>query len=169
MSTSTWWTVALAVRAAWVAVDPARYRLAQDSTSDAPCTLYAATGVGLDEDTAGDFVVVAWPGEPDRERSPGGADQTFAPLAASAGRPRDERGRVEVRVVAQDGDDDPESTTARAMTYLGDLETFLRADPTVGISARRMVVEVSRFEVLPSLNRGSVVAIDVTLAYSARI
>lgn len=169
MSTSAWWTVVLAVRSSWLAVSSATYRLAQDSTSDAPCTLYVSTAIGLDEDTGGDYVVVAWPGEPDRETSPGGGEQKFAPLAATAGRPRDEKATIAVRIVAQDGDDDPESTTARAMTYLGDLETFLRADPTLGIAARQMKVELSRFELLPSLNRGSVVPIDVTLSYSARI
>ena len=165
--TSMWWTTATAVRDQLAATRPATYRKRLDSTSDAPCTLYMVSAVGLDQDTDGDLLVVAWSGDPDAASSPGSGDQR---TATTGGYTRDEDGRIEVRIVAQDGDRDPEETVARAMSYLGDLESLLTTTPALGVTGvRRLFVEVGKFEVLPYNADGAVAEIDVTLNYSARI
>lgn len=162
-----WWTVATAVRDRLAASDPATYRVRLDSTSDAPCTLYMVSAVGLDQDTDGDLIVVAWSGDPDAQSSPGGADQK---TATTGGYTRDEDGNIAVRITAQDGDRDPEGTVARAFGYLGDLEDLLRSTPALGVTGvRRLFVEVAKYEVQPYNADGAVAEIDVILNYSARI
>lgn len=162
-----WWTVATAVRDRLAATLPGTYRVRLDSTSDAPCTLYMVTTVGLDQDTDGDVLVVAWSGDPDATSSPGGAEQK---TATTGGFTRDDDGNIAVRITAQDGDRDPEGTVARAFSYLGDLENLLRATPALGVpGVRRLFVEVAKYEVQPYNADGAVAEIDVTLNYSSRI
>lgn len=163
MASTLWLQVVQALAQRWVSLGGYR----SPGTSTDGCTVFLATQVGL-EDSAGDFVVVAWSGDPDAVVSPGGVVQTRGPMDRTT-RPRDESGTVAVRITAQDGDTDPAGTLIRAMSYLADLEDMLRADPTVGIPARRLVTQLAGFTVLPYSNRGQVVEVDVTVTYSARI
>ena len=164
--TSMWWTTAGLVRDRLAATYPSTYRVRLEAR-DAPCTLYMVNTIGLDQDTDGDVVVIAWSGDPDRETSPGKADQS---TATTGGYTRDERADIAVRITAQDGDRDPEATVARAFGYLADLENLLTSTPALGVvGVRRLFVEVSSFEVLPYSTDGAVAEIDVTLTYSARI
>lgn len=166
MPTSLWLQVVQAVAARWRVVDG--FRAPGDDRDG--CTVYVAQAIADAEDpSGGDWAVVAWTGDPDDQTSPGEVVQTAGPMAAAAGRPRDEVGTITVRVCAQSGDVDPEATMATAVEYLAALESMLRDDPTVGVPARRMVVQLVSAVFAPFDNRGSVCVIDATLTYTARI
>jgi hypothetical protein len=165
MATTSWWAVAQAVRSRWAGLPG--YRL--PGVPGDGTTVYLLTEAAT-EDERGDLVVVAWPGDPDRETSPGGSEQVTGPQAASAGRGRDETGTVQVRVIAHSGDTDPATAMTRAMSVVADLETLARADPTFAVAGyARMVVQVRSMSVHPVLNRGAGVEVDVELGYTARI
>ena len=124
---------------------------------------WATTG-----DIPGSYMVVAWPGDPDDGgwSAAGTTSQDFGPMGTN--RPRDESGEVVVRIVAQTGDMPPATARSAAQTMLGDLETVLRAAPTLGLSG------VWSCFVVPAEWRmyyaeGAVCDLIVTVSYEARL
>lgn len=164
MSGVLWWTAVQAVAATLRA--EAGYR--SPGSDDDGCTVYVAAQVALDADR-GDWLCIAHPGDPDDVTVAGAITQAAGPMERST-RPRDERGTIAVRVVAQDGDRDVEATTGRAVAYLEDIGRLCRADPTFGqSSARRLVVEVTDAQVTILLGVGVTAVVDATLSYSGRV
>src|SRR3954466_4537936 len=67
-------------------------------------TVFDGPEYGLTEEHSETFLVIGWAGDPDSPEDSGQSRQTTGPLAANAGRPRDEEGVVNCRAVSQVGD-----------------------------------------------------------------
>lgn len=167
---SAWLTVAEVIRDAWAALPG--YRL--PGSRDNGVTVHVLTTVTDDGDvTNGDYVVVGWA---PAGQTAGRFTQTTGPLAAAAGRPRDEVGTIRVRACAQLGDTDPVLALQTAEQYLADLEQLLRGTPgpdlglVPGTWPRLLVQYTGPAEVAPVQNdRGTYAAVTSAVTYSARI
>lgn len=77
--------------------------------------------------TAVDFVVIGGTEDPDDE--PSSFDQTWNGLGNRA---KNESGEVTCAVLVGTGDDDVKTARDRALSILGEIETAVRADPSLG-------------------------------------
>jgi hypothetical protein len=118
------------------------------------------------------YLVVRWPGQPDEATEPGQAGQSLRTLGTN--RARDERGEIRCRAVHQTGDLDVagavSASWAAAFAIVGDVEDLIRADPTLGVAAPRMLVQVGGLDRATQRTAGGTVTeLDFTVTYDTRI
>jgi len=129
--------------------------------------------ISLTADDAPVYLIIG--GSYEDEDDHGDAGQVIATLGS---RQRDEEGTVVCQAVAQSGGidlpDGPETLRAlrqSAFKVLGDVAVLLRENPTLGITAPRMVAEMGAIVPHQFLTEtgGSVVVIDFRVTYIGRI
>lgn len=121
-------------------------------------------------DHATALVVYGFAGEPESPDDAGGLEWD---VATSGNAERDEAGEVEGYLIAQSGETDPTPFRALdeiAFGLLGDAFAMVRANPTLGLTGKRMFV---RWRSAKGPRRyiaaGPVVRINFTIRYEARI
>jgi hypothetical protein len=140
-------------------------------------TVFDGPEYGLTEEHSESYLVIGWAGDPDSPEDSGQSRQTTGPLAANAGRPRDEEGTINCRAVSQIGD---ASLTQRSvkdardacLAVIATVEAALRTDPTLGLvpTLSRLVAEMGgTFTPKQYANAGIVCEIDFQVTYRARI
>lgn len=98
----------------------------------------------------------------------GSFTQTVGPMGST--RPRDEDGTINGLVWAWNGDGDAAAARTAAFGYLASIESALRADPAIGVTAfQRLVVQLSAGDVVEDKEDGANCALPITVTYSARI
>lgn len=131
MSASQWAVVV--DRVAVLTAATAGFRLKGDTTAGRTvCVVHRGPRLGGTQGTQdpGDWLTVGWVGDGD----PGGTwTQEHGPLAATAGRPRDEVGVVRCRASVKVGNLDPMDALTRAQAIAAAVEQVLRDDPTLGL------------------------------------
>jgi hypothetical protein len=140
-------------------------------------TVFDGPEYGITEERSQTFLVIGWAGDPDSPEDSGQSRQTTGPLAANAGRPRDEEGVINCRAVSQAGDSSLRERSMKtvrddALAAIADVEASLRTDPTLGLvpTLSRMVAEMGgTFTPRQYMNAGAVCEIDFQVTYRARI
>jgi hypothetical protein len=119
------------------------------------------------EERPGRYVVIAVADIAGQGDESGSAAQS----PATAGKvQRDERGTIRCRTVCQLGDVAPAVARGNALTDLAVVEDVLRTDPTLGIVAPRIFVQVGdRLTFRSYLAGGSVLTVEFTIDYHTRI
>lgn len=149
------------------------YRTPGDDADPEAVLVLDGPEVGLTGDEAARYVVVGGTFEGDADH--GDSGQSIAVLGSYE---RDEEGMVICQVVARNGGIDVPGTvdtirTLRAAAFgvLADVELLLRDSPTLGLTAKRMVVQVDRVtpRQFETEDGGAVVAIEFVVQYQARI
>ena len=132
--------------------------------------VFIGSQVGLSDQTADSFVVIAWSGDPDSPEDAGDWSQEVAGHAASS-RPRNEIGYVRYRVQIYRGDRDVSAAFTACMDVLADLETSVRDDPYVGLGAASNLRWTQVTEGSPRLllDQGVVCSVEGRLRYEARL
>lgn len=112
-----------------------------------------------------DFVIVG--GTPDPDTDAASLDQAWAGLGAKA---RDETGEITCAVVSQSGGTNLKTHRDRALVILGELETAIRADPTLGgvVSSGWLHVTTGSLSQEQNTN-GSRAVVTFTVSYRARL
>jgi hypothetical protein len=173
MATTQWAAVVDALVAAMRATTG--YRSPYSGSSGV--TVFDGPEYGLTEEHSESYLVIGWAGDPDSPEDSGQSRQTTGPLAANAGRPRDEEGTINCRAVSQIGD---ASLTQRSvkdardacLAVIATVEAALRTDPTLGLvpTLSRLVAEMGgTFTPKQYANAGIVCEIDFQVTYRARI
>jgi hypothetical protein len=173
MATTQWAAVVDALVAAMRATTGYRSPYSGNSGN----TVFDGPEYGLTEEHSETFLVIGWAGDPDSPEDSGQSRQTTGPLAANAGRPRDEEGVVNCRAVSQVGDASLTDRSVKdvrdaALAVIADVEASLRTDPTLGLvpTLSRMVAEMGgTFTPRQYMNAGAVCEIDFQVTYRARI
>jgi hypothetical protein len=173
MATTQWAAVVDALVAAMRATTGYRSPYSGNSGN----TVFDGPEYGLTEEHSETFLVIGWAGDPDSPEDSGQSRQTTGPLAANAGRPRDEEGVVNCRAVSQVGDASLTDRSVKdvrdaALAVIADVEASLRSDPTLGLvpTLSRMVAEMGgTFTPRQYMNAGAVCEIDFQVTYRARI
>lgn len=169
MASSRWHEVSLALLTAWRAL-PGYCTPAEEYTGLIP--VYDGIDWQLVR-TGGprSYGVVRWPGAPEERRDAGRADQELRTIGSN--RARDERGLIRCRIVAQTGDADitgnASAEWAAAFAMHADVENLLRTDPTLAVTAPRMLAQLSSLDARQYTERGTVTEIDFTVVYDTRI
>jgi hypothetical protein len=142
-------------------------------------TVYDGPEYALTDEHAdsGTFLVIGWAGDPDSPEDSGQSRQTTGPLAAAAGRPRDEEGVVNCKAVSQVGDANLSERSVKdvrdaALAVISDVEASLRTDPTLGLvpTLSRLVAEMGgTFTPRQYMSAGAVCEIEFQVTYRARI
>lgn len=169
---SLWLTAAQALASSWAALPG--YRAWQSSTS-APCTVFVGAQVDDEEIPDGastGYVVVGYGGTPAKPTPSGSFRQTRGPM--SSAHERDESAKLMVRCCSQPGGGGIVEAALTAEGYVSDLETLLRTNPTLGISAptsRRFLAELDNAGgwYLRQTEGGPLATVDVVVTYTARI
>lgn len=131
-------------------------------------TVRVVRGYDLSADP-GDVVMVGVPNLSDANALAAGSF-TQAPATLGTGRSRDENGTINCVVMARNGDGDQEAACAAAFGYLADIESALRTDPALGVTAfAYLVAELAAGEVLEDQADGATTALPFTVTYKARI
>lgn len=168
MATSQFGTVVQAVAATVVAATIG-YRLKGDTASGKTVTVYRGPEASSSSDP-GDWLAVGWGGDGE---TAGTWSQSTGPLAATAGRPRDETGEITCLASVQTGNLDVTDSIDRCEAIVAAVEAKLRADPTVGLvpPLQRLVVEMRGAGSVRWVtgSRGQRCEITFTLGYRARI
>jgi hypothetical protein len=97
---------------------------------------------------------------------------TFSQTQATMGTPRsrDETGTINCVVMARNGEGDQEAACAAAFGYLADIESAVRSDPALGVTAfGYLVAEINSGDVLEDKVDGATCALPFTVTYKARI
>jgi hypothetical protein len=173
MATTQWAAVVDALVAAMRATTGYRSPFSGNSGN----TVFDGPEYGITEERSQTFLVIGWAGDPDSPEDSGQSRQTTGPLAANAGRPRDEEGVINCRAVSQAGDSSLRERSMKtvrddALAAIADVEASLRTDPTLGLvpTLSRMVAEMGgTFTPRQYMNAGAVCEIDFQVTYRARI
>jgi hypothetical protein len=95
---------------------------------------------------------------------------TQAPATMGTGRKRDETGTINCVVMARNGQGDQEAACTAAFGYLALIESALRTDPTIGVTAfDYLVVQMTSGDVLEDQVEGATTALPFAVTYKARI
>jgi hypothetical protein len=140
-------------------------------------TVFDGPEYGLTEEHSETYLVIGWAGDPDSPEDSGQSRQTTGPLAANAGRPRDEEGVVNCRAVSQVGDSSLTDRSVKdvrdaALAVIADVEAVAAVgpDPRLVPTLSRLVAEMGgTFTPRQYMNAGAVCEIDFQVTYRARI
>lgn len=158
------------------------YRSPADAVDGIP--VYHSVEVGMQGESGAAvplFLTLGWAGDPDAPAETGRATQRAATLGPA--RDREETGTVRGMVAAQTGDAVKSGTDltevgtmpwllSQAFGVLADVEAYLRATPTLGLSGKHVEVWVDSVDAVRPLlgdRAGLVVEVDFTVGYTARI
>ena len=143
--------------------DPAAYG------SEIP--VFDSFAVGLTEQPVDAYLVIAWTGDPKSLEDGGDSGQAIATLGNNT---RDETATVRCRAVGQYGTGagpiDPAPARALAFGVMASVENLLRANPTLGITAPRMLARIGQIESIRQwANEGPTCGITFNVRYETRI
>lgn len=133
--------------------------------------VFDSFAVGRTEQPVDAYLVIAWAGDPDALEDGGDSGQTIATLGNNT---RDETATVRCRAVAQYGTGagpiDPSAARTAAFAIAGAVEALLRTNPTLGITAPRMLARFGQFESIQQwANEGPCCGLTFTVVYQTRI
>jgi len=112
-----------------------------------------------------DFVIVGGTDDPDDDAA--SLDQEWAGLGKAS---RDETGQITCAVVSQSGGTDLKTHRDRVLVILGELETALRADPTLGGVVQSGWLHLTAGALNQQQNaNGSRARLTFTVSYRARV
>lgn len=128
-------------------------------------TVFDGPEFSLTEDAVGEFVIVG--GNGDRSAESGSLAQTWAGMGHHS---RNEEGGVDCALVVQTGDSVIKTSRDRVFVLLGELETALVADPTLGgaVMAGWMLPLSASIEAEEN-GLGSYVRLSFTISYRSRL
>lgn len=164
--TSKWTAVASATATVMRAVSG--YRNPTTESDDIP--VFLGPDYGVREMSAPSWLTIAWCGDPDSPEPPGRIEQLPAAQAASV-RPRDETGTIRCRACAQTGDRDFISAMTDAQAIVAAVETAVRSDPYIGLTASSnlRIVQVLNGQPDWFAADGAVATWTFELVYTARL
>lgn len=167
MATSQWGTVVQALATA--AAANTGWRLKGDTGSGDTVTVYRGAE-GVTSSDPGDYVRIGYAGD---DQDGGSWSQTAGPLAATAGRPRNETGTIVCQASAQTGNPAPLDALTAAEAIVAGVESVLRSNPTLGLvpPLQRLVAEMGGASSMRwrTGKRGPICDITFTVTYTARI
>jgi hypothetical protein len=164
----TAWFTTVRLLAAQLAELPGYSLRADEEGTEEDVAVLVGAEFWRSEEEERDLIVVAYCGETkDEVTSSGAARQQRGPISSTV-RPRDEVGQIAVRIKASSrstGD-----AQARIEQILGDLESLLRSNPTLGgTTALNMAMIVEILDPIIDADETTSVQLDATVEYQARI
>jgi len=135
------------------------------TTLDAGTAVAVYDGYPVLSSLPADFVVVG--GAPDPDADAASLEQAWAGLGAKS---RDETGEITCAVVAQSGGTVHKPSRDRVLVILGELETAIRSDPTLGGAVAAGWLHVTTGALSQQQNsNGSRAVVTFTVSYRTRI
>jgi hypothetical protein len=147
----------------------------QDRTGFRPPTartsgipVFHSIEVGLSSDKVRSYLVMGWAGDPGELNDSGRLTQQVATLGTL--RHRQEEGSVNCVACYQSGDIDAAAAFDGAFAIVDEVDTFLRADPSLGLAGQSVVAYLDAItSIAPGLDGGVFVEVGFDVKFSARV